>query len=130
MAAVAAGSDGVVAADGIGAARLDPAVVARLVDELGPAHVAEVSALFLADARDLLDAARAAQESGDTDAAARIAHRLKSASGFLGAAGISSLCREIERLARDGRLADLGPRIDVLAGEIEHVAAELADLVA
>jgi hypothetical protein len=35
---------------------------------------------------------------------------------------------DIERLARDGRLAELGPHVARLAGEFEHVAAELVDL--
>jgi HPt (histidine-containing phosphotransfer) domain-containing protein len=120
----------VVARSGSGGAGVDPTVVARLVDDLGHEQVSEVCGLFLGDARELVRAIRAAHESGDAQTVARCAHRLKSASGFVGAVGVSSLCADIERLARDGRLVDLGPRVDHLVAELEHVSAELADLVA
>jgi HPt (histidine-containing phosphotransfer) domain-containing protein len=123
-------SDGMVAVNGVGSPRVDPSVVSGLVDDLGPEHVAEVCALFLADARQLAGAVRSAHQAGDADEAARIAHRLKSACGFVGATEISRLCTEIGRLARDGRLAGMGPRPDILDRELEHVAAELAGLVA
>jgi HPt (histidine-containing phosphotransfer) domain-containing protein len=125
---VAETCDGAVPADGVAASRVDARVVSRLVDDLGPDHAAEVCAVFLGDAAETVRAVDAARASGDADAAARLAHRLKSASGFVGAAGVSGLCAEIERLARDGRLVEVGPRIDLLVGELGRVSTELSAL--
>lgn len=102
--------------------------MARLVDELGHGQVAQVCDVFVADAGDVVASVRGACESGDADAAARAAHRLKSGSGFVGALGLSSLCAEIEDLARHGRLDEVGSRIDVLAAEVERVSGELTAL--
>jgi HPt (histidine-containing phosphotransfer) domain-containing protein len=118
----------VVDREGAGGPSVNATVVARLVEALGPEEVAQVCAVFLVDARELVTAIQGAYESGDADSTAKHAHRLKSASGFLGAEGLSGLCVDIERLARDGRLAELGPHVARLAGEFEHVAAELVDL--
>lgn len=115
--------------EGPGPPHVDATTVARLVDDLGPDHVAEVCGLFLADAGELVGALRAACESGDADAAARAAHRLKSASGFVGAGGVSSLCAEVEHLARLDRLGEVGHRIDLTVHELERVSEELAALV-
>ncbi len=114
----------------VGGSHVDVSVLGGLVDDLGREHVAEVCALFLADARELVAALGTAVESGDADEAARVSHRLKSASGFLGAAGISRLCAEVERLAREDRLAEGRPRVDLLGAELDRVSAELAALVA
>lgn len=108
---------------------IDDRVLARLVDELGPEHVAEVCELFVADARDRVLAVRAACEAEDADGAARSAHRLKSASGFVGADRVSALCREIEILATAGRLHEVPARADMVSDELEEASDELADLL-
>jgi HPt (histidine-containing phosphotransfer) domain-containing protein len=124
-----AGGRGVVRADGLLPPPVDAMVVARLVDDLGTAGVAEVCGVFLADAGQLVGALRTAFELGDADAGARAAHRLKSASGFLGAVGFSSLCAEVEQLARQDRIDDAESRVDLLAEELERVSEELTALV-
>lgn len=108
-----------------GPASVDADVVARLTADLGPDGVAAVCQVFLADARERVRAAGAACRSADARGAARSAHRLKSASGFLGANGVSTLCREIERLAGEDRLADVAVRVDQLAEEVERASTEL-----
>jgi HPt (histidine-containing phosphotransfer) domain-containing protein len=125
---VAARCDGMMPRGPVALQRVDPTVLARLVDDLGEDHAREVCALFLTDAADIVGAVDAALGSGDAAAAARLAHRLKSASGFVGAEGCARLCAEIERLVRDDRLVDVRPRLELLADELGHVSAELAAL--
>ena len=100
-------------------------MLSALLGDLGPDSVDQVCAVFLVDGRERVDAMRAACAAGDADAAARSAHRLKSASGFLGASRLSALCGEVERLARDDRLGDVRARLDLVSGELEESAREL-----
>jgi HPt (histidine-containing phosphotransfer) domain-containing protein len=124
-----AGRRGVVTTEGPGPPPVDVAALVRLADELGPAHLAEVCELFLSDGYELLAAARAACDSGDADAAARAAHRLKSASGFLGAGRLCSLCAEVENLARHDRLGQVVPRVSLMIDELGRVSDDLASFV-
>ncbi len=109
--------------------RVDATVLARLEDDLGSDHVAEVCAMFLGDARSVAGEIAAACASGDGDSVACLAHRLKSACGFVGAGTVAALCGEIERLARNDRLAEARPRADLLLDEVHETAAELAAFV-
>jgi HPt (histidine-containing phosphotransfer) domain-containing protein len=84
---------------------LDEAVLAQLVCDLGPEPVVEVCRLFLENATAGVDAVRLALASGDTDGAARSAHRLKSSSGFFGATRLAALCAEVEGRAHADDLA-------------------------
>ena len=108
---------------------MDSAVLLKLADDLGAAHVAELCELFVADARARVQAIRSAGAAGDTAGAARAAHVLKSASGFLGAVRVADRCREIEILAADERFDQLGRRADVLAAEVEEASRVLAAMV-
>jgi HPt (histidine-containing phosphotransfer) domain-containing protein len=100
-------------------ARVDEAVLAQLVADLGAGHAVEVCRLFVENATNEVHAVGQALDAGDTDGAARSAHRLKSASGFVGATGLVALCAEVEAGAAD---SDVGA---LLAGELEKTAAEL-----
>lgn len=108
---------------------VDEAVLARLVDDLGPEHVVELCEIFLADARERVQAVRAACTAGDARAAARSAHRLKSAAGFVGAGGVSALCREIEDLVSHDRLDQVPACAGRLSEELDHASGELATLL-
>jgi len=117
------------AASGAAAPRVDRAVVGQLVTDLGAGPVVDVCDVFLADGRAGLDAIRSACASGDAGTAAGTAHRLKSASGFLGAPRVAALCAEIESLARDRRLNDVSGRVEEASEELEAAAQELSALV-
>jgi HPt (histidine-containing phosphotransfer) domain-containing protein len=106
--------------------RIDRAVLSELTAAVGPDAVADVCDLFAAEARARVDALRAACASGDADAAAQSAHRLKSACGFVGAARVAHLCAEIEGHARARRLDELAAWVEALSDEIERAAHELA----
>lgn len=117
------------ATEGAAGRHIDQTVLARLVDDLGREHVVEVCELFLADAREGVRAVRTAGEAGDADGAARSAHRLKSASGFVGAGGLSALCREIEDLAGRNRLDEVMARVELVGDEFQQASVELVDLL-
>lgn len=123
------GRSGEAVTGGKAAAHIDEVVVARLVDDLGADHAAEVCALFLADARERVQAVRTACAAGDADAAARSAHRLKSSSGFVGAGGVSTLCREIEDLARRDLLDEVPRCVELVSHELEQASGELGTLI-
>jgi HPt (histidine-containing phosphotransfer) domain-containing protein len=100
-------------------ARVDEAVLAQLAVDLGSAHAEEICRLFLENATREVQAVSRALAAGDREVAARSAHRLKSASGVVGATGLASLCAEVEAGPPTRSLGSL------LAGELEQTAAEL-----
>lgn len=121
---------GGVPTDGCGVPHVDVTVVAALVDDLGRDAVADLCQLFVSESRERVRTVRSACASGDSDAAARSAHRLKSACGFLGAGGVAAVCARIERLARDDRLTEVAALVDVLADGLEAVVVEVRCAIA
>jgi signal transduction histidine kinase/DNA-binding response OmpR family regulator/HPt (histidine-containing phosphotransfer) domain-containing protein len=72
-----------------------------------------------------LDKLRGAFAAGDAETVCRTAHRLKSSSGNVGAAGLMSLCQELETLAGTGVLDDAGRMLGRIVSEHERVVAAL-----
>lgn len=97
---------------------------AKLVELFGedPATLAEVE-------RDFLDTARGAEREirGTVDCVAisRAAHRLKGASGMIGAVTLHQLAETIERLAKVGDLAAARRLFDMLSQEVRRVAEQV-----
>lgn len=108
---------------------IDEAVLVRLAEDLGPEHVAELCRIFLADAREGVEAIRVACTTQDADAAAQSAHRMKSAAGFVGANGVSALCRAVEDLAGQHRFDEVRVCVGRVADELNHASDELAMLI-
>lgn len=114
-----------VAPDGAGpTSAVDETVFSQLVADLGPEHIGEVCQVFLQNATAGVQAVRTALDADDTAAAADAAHRLKSASGFLGAVRLASLCAALE----DGYAA--GDPVETLTEELRRTSADLGILVA
>ncbi len=94
---------------------------AKLVELFGddPATLAEVE-------RDFLDTARGAEREirGTVDcvAIARAAHRLKGASGMIGAVTLHRLSETIERTAKAEDLASARRLFDLLSQEVRRLA--------
>jgi HPt (histidine-containing phosphotransfer) domain-containing protein len=86
----------------------------RLQGEDDPDIVAELTGMFLKDARSRLDAVEEALRKGDAPAVERAAHVLKGGSGSMGARGMSGLCAQLEDVGASGDLSR-GP---VLLGRI------------
>ena len=88
---------------------LDDAALGKLVSSLGGGDegreaVRELVEMFLDDAAAQMATLHGAVERGDAEAAGRTAHTLKSSGATFGARPFAELCRELEALAREGRL--------------------------
>lgn len=106
---------------------VDEAVFSQLVADLGTQRIEEVCRLFLDNAASGIEAVRQALDAGDDAAAAEAAHRLKSASGFLGATRLADLCAAVEAGATAGNpgralTAELRRTSDDLLGLVTRVA--------
>lgn len=96
----------------------------KLVELFGndPGTLAEVE-------REFLDTARLAEkeivDSTDVTTIARAAHRLKGASGMIGAASLRSIAEAIERAAKANDLPSVRRLHDVFSREVERVAEQV-----
>ncbi len=83
--------------------------------------------IFLRQGPRRLDAMRALLDDSDVEALASIAHSMIGNAGFMGAAVLSKLCRDLEKAAQEGRLSECWKRLSEIEGEYGRVAAELED---
>lgn len=89
------------------AAMLDTRTLDRLAEDLGGVEsVREIATLFLDSLPARWAEVSATWQSGDAPAATRAAHTLKSAAAIVGLNALSDLCRQLELLARENRLAE------------------------
>jgi HPt (histidine-containing phosphotransfer) domain-containing protein len=97
---------------------------ARLIELFGedPATLAEVE-------REFLDTARVAEKeivnTTDVGAIARAAHRLKGASGMIGAASLHTVAAAVERAAKANDLQGVRRLQATFALEVERVAVQV-----
>ena len=97
---------------------------AKLVELFGddPATLAEVE-------REFLDTARVAEQeiagSDDLTVIARAAHRLKGASGMIGATALRAIAEAVEKAAKANDLKGVRGFSDVFASEVERVAQQV-----
>ena len=87
--------------------------------------VSELIQRFVADAPELVVAARAGLEAGDAEVVRRAAHTLKSNAATFGAHGLADRSRELEEAAKQGTLEDGPARVEAMAGELEVVREAL-----
>lgn len=102
---------------------MDEAVFSQLIADLGAEKIDEVRRLFVENAELAVDAVRRALECDDIEAAADAAHRLKSASGFVGARRLAELCAAVEAGSTAG---DAGEAMDA---ELRRTSVDLDLLV-
>ncbi|HTR85256.1 MAG TPA: Hpt domain-containing protein [Reyranella sp.] len=93
----------------------------KLVELFGddPKTLAEVEREFLDTAR---DAAKEIDATDDLAAIARAAHRLKGASGMIGAAALRGIAEAVERAAKAADLPSVRSMHDVFHLEVRRVA--------
>jgi PAS domain S-box-containing protein len=115
--------EGAPAADAIDRATFD-----GLTRSMGGAFVAELIDTFVEDARELTAQLPAALTRRDVDGFRRAAHSLKSTSESLGAIGLAALARDLEAIARGGRLDGVEERLGPVAAEYARVAHTLRKL--
>ena len=90
-----------------------------------PDLVGEVIQLYLTDAPRLKEAMEAAGLRGDGDGLRKAAHTLKSSSANIGALGLADLCRELERIGRQGKLENIEQVLSELEKEYHRVLTAL-----
>jgi PAS domain S-box-containing protein len=93
----------------------------RELDDGEGAILAEVVGIFFDEAPKHLQALRSALRGQDGAEMARVAHAFKSASGNVGATRVAKLCREIEQIGRNGKVADALPLVQQIEQQVEIV---------
>lgn len=81
----------------------------------------ELIDIYLEDMPRQLEALRAAVQNHDGPAAAATAHRLRGASGNMGADSLSGLCHDIEISSRDNKLDQLPNLMEAIGTESTRV---------
>jgi CheY-like chemotaxis protein len=112
-------------------AAVDDAALGKLVSSLGGGDegreaVRELVEMFLDDAAAQMATLHGAVERGDAEAARRTAHTLKSSGATFGARPFAELCRELEALARAGRLDAAAALLDRADQEWERARSALS----
>jgi len=100
----------------------------KLVELFGddPDTLAEVEREFFDTAR---DAEHEIAGTDDLDAIARAAHRLKGASGMIGAASLRQIAEAVERAAKASDLSTVRRMHDLFRQEVRRVADQAGLLV-
>ncbi|HEU4370566.1 MAG TPA: response regulator [Methylomirabilota bacterium] len=107
---------------------LDHAAFERLRAAMGAGALTELLSTFVEDAQELVATMRRALGGKDTDSFRRAAHSLKSNAASFGAMTLSNLAKDLEALARSGRLDGAASRVERLAGECERVVLALREV--
>ena len=110
---------------------VDAAALEKLISSLGGGDegreaVRELVDMFLDDATTQMATLHSAVERGDAEAARRTAHTLKSSGATFGARPFAELCRELEALAREGRLDAAAALLDRADQEWERARSALS----
>jgi CheY-like chemotaxis protein len=103
---------------------IDPASLAELrqLQAAGePDVLVELFSLFRTETGPLLAALRDAAAHGDADGMRHAAHSVKGSSANLGARPLAELSARLEKLAREGMVADTAPIIEQVEAEFERV---------
>jgi two-component system, sensor histidine kinase and response regulator len=111
---------------------INPAVMDTLreLDEAGGTHLArEIFSSFLETADHGLAQVRAAIHAGDAKALGHAAHALKSSTANVGAQTLSSCYRQLETLAREGKIIDAGILLAQTQHEHQRAVAHLNELL-
>lgn len=109
---------------------LDADALERLRDasDGDEAFLTDIVEEYLTDAPGQLDTIDGAVASGAQEEALRAAHTLKATSATFGATTLEALARQMEGLAREGRLDEVGRMSRQAREELGHVTGLLRDL--
>ncbi len=116
-------------ADTEGAVDAKALAAIREIDDADGSILAEVIGIFLDEAPQHLDALRTALRKLDGAELARAAHAFKSASGNVGAARVTKLCREIEHTGRSGKVSDAVTLVQQIEQQVDVVRPLLRDQI-
>ena len=116
--------DAVLAQTVIGQA-VNPQVLERLRNDIG--NIQAVVQVFLASLENRSQELAVACKNGDAASMVRIAHTLKGSSAQFGAEELSSLCQQVERLARMGHVEQIGAllqKVEEAIGKVQEYFSE------
>jgi CheY-like chemotaxis protein/HPt (histidine-containing phosphotransfer) domain-containing protein len=103
---------------------LDEAILAQL-DELDASMLGSLLSLFSVQAAGNLADLFGAVDRGETASVAQTAHKLKGASGAIGAAHVSRLAGALEASAKQGDLTDASRLVEDLRDRLDQTVREL-----
>lgn len=99
-----------------------------LAHDVGADTVTDLIDLYVVDAPRHVADIRRALTNRDANGLRRSAHTLKSTAATVGALPLAEVCKDIERLAREGKLDEVAPLLNMLAqldGESRTAAVAL-----
>ena len=108
-------------------AQVEEALMA-LAHDVGADTVTDLIDLYVVDAPRHVADIRRALTNRDANGLRRSAHTLKSTAATVGALPLAEVCKDIERLAREGKLDEVAPLLNMLAqldGESRTAAVTL-----
>ena len=111
-----------------GCAQLDAVALDRLreLDPMGSSHLIErVFAAFETSLSRLRPQLEAARRDADASTIRLVAHTLKSSSAIIGALRLSSLCADVEQLAKERHIDEASEKITALVHETDAVLRAL-----
>ncbi len=88
----------------------------------------ELVDIYLGDTPGQLETLRRAVAAGDPAATGAAAHRLKGASGNVGAESLVALCLRLEQAGRENRLAEMPALFEEIRGEFGRVRETLEQM--
>jgi len=107
---------------------IDQATFEDLKETVGADYISELVSAFMEEAPTLIAQLSPALLAGDTEAFRRAAHSVKSNASTFGATRLYELAKELEFMARENRLGEVGSRIKVLEETFDRVAGVLKEL--
>jgi len=107
---------------------IDQATFDGLKQAVGADYIPELVSAFLEEAPALIAQLRPALLAGDAETFRRAAHSIKSNAATFGATRLFELAKEMESLARENRLGEVGNRVEVLEEAFSRAAEALKEL--
>ena len=108
---------------------IDQTTFDNLKDMVGEDFIGELVETFFEEGPKLLQEMRQALDDGDADTLRRSAHSLKSNSASFGATIMAAQARELEFLARDGKLMDAQEKMPGFEDAYEQAVEALKALL-
>ena len=108
---------------------INPTTFEELRQISGDEILDELIQAFLDEAPVMVSDLHAAFESGDVETFRRNAHSLKSNALTFGAEELAAVARELESLAREHRLAEVGDNLEKLAALSQSAQTELKSMM-
>jgi HPt (histidine-containing phosphotransfer) domain-containing protein len=107
---------------------IDQATFEGLKQAMGTDFIPELINAFLGEAPALIAQLRPALLAGDMETFRRAAHSIKSNAATFGATRLFERAKELETMARENRLGEVGDRIEVLEEAFDRAAQALREL--